>query len=125
MTLYEIVKMFREEKPNKVSDAHVVQWINECEDEVQNMLNIPQAEWVSYTTEDIAEGTETEPVVPRPYQKLYLFWLQARLDYANQEYEGYSNNWAQCKAQLDAFNAMAIREQIKISKLPTNFKNIF
>lgn len=123
-TIKEIVTMFKEEKPNKVSDAHIIQWFNEAEAEVQDMLGIPYDDWETYTVEDIAEDAVTEPIAKPPYISLYLFYLMARLDYANQEFESYSNNQAQYVEAFENYKKFAYRNGLVVTELPRRFVNV-
>ena len=125
MNIKDIIKMFREEKPNKVSDAHVIQWLNECEAEVQEMLGISPDEWVEYTEADLDDEADTVPIARAPYNRLYLFYLMARLDYANQEFESYGNHQAQYQSMFDDYKTVAYRDGLVISDLPRKFSHVF
>ena len=92
MTIKDIITMFKEESQSKVSDAHIIQWFNECEDEVQEYLGLPLDERISYTETDISDSATTTPIARTPYDKMYFFYLMARRDYENQEFEKYANN---------------------------------
>ena len=124
MTVKEIVTMFKEEKPNKVSDPHIIQWFNECEAEVQEMLHIPVDEWVSYTVEDLNDGMDTRPVARPPYDKLYLFYLFARLDFANQDMDMYANDHSQFASMMVDYKDAAFRDGLVVHNLPKNFINV-
>lgn len=123
-TIKEIVTMFKEEKPNKVSDAHIIQWFNEAEAEVQEMLGIPYDDWEKYTVDDLADDAETVPLARPPYSSMYLFWLMARLDYANQEFESYSNNQAQSTKAFGNYKSYALRNGLMVTKHPRKFVNV-
>ena len=117
--------MFKEESQSKVSDAHIIQWFNECEDEVQEYLGLPLDERISYTEADIADGATTKPIARTPYDKMYFFYLMARRDYANQEFENYANHQSQYSALFESYKLAAIREKLVVSELPGKFKNVF
>ena len=125
MTIKDIIKMFKEESQSKVSDAHIIQWFNECEDEVQEYLGLPLDERISYTEADIADGATTKPITRTPYDKMYFFYLMARRDYANQEFENYANHQSQYSALFESYKLAAIREKLVVSELPGKFKNVF
>ena len=125
MTIKDIIKMFKEESQSKVSDAHIIQWFNECEDEVQEYLGLPLDERISYTETDIADGATTKPIARTPYDKMYFFYLMARRDYANQEFENYANHQSQYSALFESYKLAAIREKLVVSELPGKYKNVF
>ena len=125
MTIKDIIKMFKEESQSKVSDAHIIQWFNECEDEVQEYLGLPLDERISYTEADIADGATTKPITRTPYDKMYFFYLMARRDYANQEFENYANHQSQYSALFESYKMAAIREKLVVSELPGKYKNVF
>lgn len=125
MTIKDIITMFKEESQSKVSNAHIILWLNECEDEVQEYLRLPSDEWIRYTEDDIAESATTSPIARPPYDKMYFFYLMARRDYANQEFESYANHQAQYQSIFDAYKLAAIREKLVVSELPSKFKNVF
>ena len=125
MTIKDIITMFKEESQSKVSDAHIIQWFNECEDEVQEYLGLPLDERISYTEADIADGATTKQIARTPYDKMYFFYLMARRDYANQEFENYANHQSQYSALFESYKMAAIREKLVVSELPSKFKNVF
>ena len=45
----------------------------------------------------------TELLVAPPYDTLYIYWLEAQIDYANGEYNKYSNSMAMFNEALGAY----------------------
>lgn len=125
MKVKDIIAIFKEETKAKASDAHIIKWLNECEAEVQEMLNVPTNEWVEYTEDDLDDEAKTELIARDPYSKLYLFYLMARRDYANQEFEAYGNHQAQFQSLFESYSITAQREGLVVSKLPKKFINVF
>lgn len=125
MSIKDIIKMFKEETQTKVSDAHIIQWLNECEAEVQEMLNIPTDEWIEYSEDDIADDADVKPIARAPYNRLYLFYLMARRDYANQEFESYGNHQAQYQSMFESYKVTAYREGLVVNDLPTKYRHVF
>ena len=62
----------------------------------------------------------TELLIPHPYDELYSLWLEAQIDYANNEYGRYNNSIAMFNATYSAFerwfnrNHMPIGTRIKL-----------
>lgn len=92
MTLRELLNKISEEKPNSFSEAKLISFVNEVEAEVAEELNksiVPV-----YTFEHDSE-LDKELLVPAPYDRLYVSYVKAMIDYANEEYDSYANNQAQ------------------------------
>ena len=127
MTVYEVIDMVKKEKPNKFTSEHMVKWLNECEAAVQSMLGIPMNEWTKYEADDAGdENTSPMLIVPPPYDPLYVYWIKAKIDYANEEYEGYGNNQAQFQSFFDEFKIWAYNHGMVTGKrLPRSWKNVY
>lgn len=76
-------------KPNRFSEATKVQWLNEAEGYIQtDVMMLALADIVQY---DPAVHMDTELLVKPPHDKLYAVYLCAMVDFANGEYDKYSN----------------------------------
>ena len=62
-------------------------------------------------------------IVPEPYSAIYISYLKAKIDYAQEEYESYGNNQAIFDDDMKNFKAWAIREGKIRKDLPTEIKN--
>lgn len=85
MTVQEAINWVDEKKHNVYSREDKVNWISQVE--------AMAAELAVRHGEKPAEIDE-ELSVPAPYDRLYLRWLEAQIDYANQEYLKYNNAMA-------------------------------
>lgn len=45
----------------------------------------------------------TELLVPMPYDNVYIYWLEAQIDYANGEYNKYSNSMSMFNEAYGAY----------------------
>lgn len=79
-------------RPNALSDDIKLRWINELEGKVQtDVFLLASAEVISYTTDDIEDNADKELLVAPPHDKIYYEYLEARIDYANGDYDDYNN----------------------------------
>lgn len=101
MTIETCIRAVDEIKPNAFSDETKTQWLSEVEGMVQTEIflfhpvNLVQ---YSYDTDK-----DTELLVDPPHDKLYRSFLEAKIDYANGEYEKYSNSMQMFNADYGEF----------------------
>ena len=90
MTLSELIGRVDETKPNAFSNDRKTEWVNEVEGMVQTqaLLWAPPALFTYVYDQD----KDKELLVDPPHDKLYPPYLEARIDYANGEYERYQNS---------------------------------
>ena len=58
---------------------------------------------VSFCGYDDKTPMDTELLVPEPFDEIYPLWLEARIDYANGEYDKYNNSILMYNAAYDAY----------------------
>ena len=89
MTLSQVISSVDEIKPNSFSNDTKTAWINEIEGMVQTEVFLfAPVEIIQY---DYLANKDTELLVAPPHDKLYKPYLEARIDYANGEYNKYQN----------------------------------
>ena len=119
MKLSEAIERVKLEKPHSFSDDHCTIFINEVEALVQNFMGFSADEITKYDWEHDGNKELTAPV---PYDRLYISWLKAKIDYSNEEYESYANNQEQFNADLADFKAWAVREG-EVESIYPRFRN--
>lgn len=89
MTLSQVIQTVDEVKPNAFSSETKTTWLNEVEGMVQTQVFL----WASEEIISYAYDTDknVELLVKPPHDKLYPAYLEARIDYANGEYNKYQN----------------------------------
>lgn len=120
MKLSEAIEQVRMEKPHSFTDDHCTLFVTEIEAMVQEFLGVPVSERIKYKWED--DGNK-ELIAPAPYDRLYISWLKAKIDYCNQELESYANNQDQHTADMQEFKAWAIREDKILNKPTAKLRN--
>lgn len=87
MKIKRLVRLLEELTPHAYSDSVVLMWLSNCENSIlTDVFLLDPAETVEYEA-----VTEDKLLVPHPYDKLYLPYLQAQVAHANQEYDLYAN----------------------------------
>ena len=118
MTIKGLIDKVKEEKPNTFSDIKVLSFVNEIESDVADQLN---EDFEPYTAVDT-----TELLVPSPYDRLYVSYVKAMVDYSNEEYASYQMNQMQHVQDFTDFINWVVREEVVTQSLvPSRFRNIF
>ena len=119
MTIQGLINKVQEEKPNTFSNTKMLSFVNEIETDVATQLVV---DFTPYLMVD-----DTELMAPAPYDRLYVSYLKAMVDYANEEYASYQMNQMQHVQDFRDFVDWVVREN-KASEehvLTTRFRNIF
>lgn len=103
MTIQRLLDKVNEEVPNTFTEEKLISFVNEVESDVSEQL------CVDFETEYTVDDMETELLAPAPYDRLYVSYLKAMIDYSNQEYASYSNNVAQHTQDFRDFVDWVIR----------------
>ena len=102
MTIQELINKVQEEKPNTFSTEKYIEYINEVEYAVADEL---RRNFTPYTTADLTE----ELLAPAPNDRLYVSFVKAKIDYANEEYASYQLNEEQYNIDFADFENWVVR----------------
>lgn len=117
MTIKSLIDKVQEEKPNTFTDEKMLSFVNEIEMDVEDQL---YEDFEPYEQVD-----DTELRVPAPYDRLYVSYLKAQVDYALEEYASYQNNAAQHTQDFRDFVDWVVRTgQAVESTFPRQLRNI-
>lgn len=93
MRIDKLLKIVQTLKPTPFGNDILLMWVNEVEGMVQTeVLLRSTADLTPYELDGQGEPTAAELVVPYPFDRLYLQYLLAQIDYANGEYAKYKNS---------------------------------
>ena len=93
MRIDKLLKIVRTLKPTPFENDILLMWVNEVEGMVQTeVLLRSTADLTPYELDVQGEPTAAELIVPYPFDRLYLQYLLAQIDYANGEYAKYQNS---------------------------------
>lgn len=111
MTIIEAINKIDELVPNSYTQEDKIRWLSTLDGTIK--MNIidkhdggESVTFDGYTAETLLE---TELLVPAPYDMIYAYWLQAQIDYWNQELSKYNNSIAMYNAAYSEFERWYIR----------------
>ena len=104
MTAKEAIARADAMKPNAVTEAEKLRWLTTLEGMIKDEIVDTHEGWVvaPYGGAPLAL---TDPLfVPPPYDGVYVFWIMAKIDFLNGEFDAYGNSTAMF---ANAFSAYA------------------
>lgn len=90
-TIAEMIAQVDENKPNAFSEGVKVRWIAELDGKIAVDVFLMHHSETAQFNYKWPEDMNTQPLVPFPHDDIYLHWLEAKIDYANGEYNKYQN----------------------------------
>lgn len=81
-------------KPNTYNDAEKVAWLSTLDGMIKKEIidTHEGGESVSFDGYTADTPIETELLVKSPYDEVYVYWLESKIDYYNREYVNYNNS---------------------------------
>lgn len=117
MTIRTLISKLNDEKPNSFGNERLISFVNEVEAEVAEQLSV---DFDTYTAADM----DRELLALKPYDRLYVSYVKAMVDYANEEYESYTNNQAQHVQDFRDFVDWIVRtSQVTENTFPRRLRN--
>lgn len=93
MKCYDAVRWVDEKQHNVYSLEDKLLWLRQVEEQADQLR-----QRCGLKAENVIPEPETELSVPAPFDQLYLRWLEAQIDYTNQEFLKYNNAMAMFNA---------------------------
>lgn len=94
MTIIEAITMIDSIKPNTYTQAQKIAWLSTLDGLIKAEIidTHDGAETVDF--EGYGENTDINRplLVPAPFDEIYLFWLESKIDYWNSELGKYNNS---------------------------------
>lgn len=83
-------------KPNSYSQSEKIYWLSTLDGIIKQEIIDTHEGAENVVFNGYTENTDLNTIllVPAPYDEIYLFWLQAKIDYWNSEYGKYNNSIA-------------------------------
>lgn len=106
MTPNKVIEIVDRLKPNAYSEEDKLRWIDELDGMVQKLV-FQADEIIQYS---YPEDMDKELLIPAPYENLYALYLEANIDYHNQEYGNYNNSAMMFETQYSEYKKAYIRE---------------
>lgn len=105
MTILEAIGRVDTSKPNTYSQEDKIRWLSTAEwnikrDIVDTHEGFEEVEYNGYTVETTLD---TQLIATAPYDELYVRFLEAQIDYANNEIGKYNNSMAMYNEAMLSF----------------------
>lgn len=117
MTIQEAIELVDRLKPNQYEEAEKVRWLSELDELIYHTIlkehetKVPAFYGYSETVD-----VSTELLVGKPYEEIYRWWLEMKIDDANAEVAKYNNSAAKYNTYLQAFRNWYNRENMPVQK---------
>lgn len=99
MTSNRLITLLRELTENQYTDSVLMMWLSNCENTVLTDVMLASPE----DCVELTEPSDEKLLVPHPWDKLYLPYMQAQVAHANGEYDHYANYIALFNAYLEEY----------------------
>ena len=118
MTIIEAINRIDAVNPNNYSQPEKVAWLSTLDGVIKKEIidTHEGAEAVAFNGYTDETPVDTELLVSAPYDEVYLFWLQSKIDYWNGEMGKYNNSISMYNAAYANFEKAYNREHKPISK---------
>ena len=119
MTIFETLAKFDALIPNDYTIAEKIGWLSELDGLIKTEIidTHEGGEDIVFTGYDEnIDQVGTVLLVPAPYEDIYMKWLEAKVNYANAEYNKYNNSVTAYNAVHSAYERYYNRNHIPISK---------
>ena len=107
MTIIEAINKVDELKPNSYTKLDKIRWLSNLDGTIKTEIidTHEDGEMVIFDGYNSDTSEDTELLVKAPYDDLYLYWLESRMDYYNAEYGRYNNTLAMFNADYSAYES--------------------
>ena len=118
MKIIEALNAIDDIYPNTCTTEEKVGWLSTLDEKVKKSIIDTHEGGDNVVFERYTADTslDTELLIPSPYTDVYLYWLQAKIDYWNGETKRYNNSISQYNAEYRAFENAYNREHRPIAK---------
>lgn len=123
MTLMEAINHLDAVKPNGYKQNEKIRWLSTLDGKIKKEIidtheGGEKVIFGGYTEADLTKKL----IVPAPYDDIYIKWLEAKIDFANGEYQKYNNAALAFNEEYQRFSRAYHRENRPINTAEfTNF----
>lgn len=104
MTIMEAIGRVDELKPNAWSQAEKVRWLSEVDARIRTLImDGREGVFTPVYSYDPEYDLGSELLAPPPFDSMYLRWLEAQIDYHNEELDGYNAAMELFDAAFEAY----------------------
>lgn len=105
MKIIDAIEQVDAARHNTYGQEIKIEWLSRLDSMVKRLIvdTHEGAEGVEFSGYNAATDTQTELLVPAPFDEVYLRWLEAQIDYSNGEYGKYNNAITMYQTAYDAY----------------------
>lgn len=115
MTIKELVAQIQSQKPNTLTLDDYVAWLSDLDGQIKaEVIDTHEGGdtfWMPYTPDDITAELLAKP----PYDQMYYYYLESKIDYANAEYQKFNNSSAMFAQSYQEFRNAYNRTHLPIA----------
>ena len=118
MTIREAIAKIDALKLNTFTQSNKVAWLSAIDGIIKNEIidTHEGGEGIPFNGYDDNTPTDTVLLVPAPYDDIYIRWLEAQMDYTNNEYGKYGNSMTMYNAAYSAYERYYNRNHMPLGK---------
>jgi hypothetical protein len=118
MTIFEAITKINEIKPNSYPQSVKIGWLDTLDRTVKGKIIDTHEGAEAVKFEGYTEDTDlsTQLLIPAPYDEVYVFWLESKIDYSNGEYGRYNNTVAMFNTAYAEFDRYYNRTHMPIGE---------
>lgn len=118
MKIIDAISKIDSIKPNNYSQDDKIHWLSTLDGLVKEEIIDAHDGRDDVKFEGYNDNTDlyTEMLVPAPYDDIYIYWLEGRIDYANGEYGKANNSLSMYSTTYTAFERWYNRNHMPIGQ---------
>ena len=118
MTIIEAIGMIDTLKPNTYSQEDKIKWLSNLDMSIKKEIidTHEGGEAIEFNGYDVNTPLDTELLAEAPYDEMYVFCLEAQIDYANGEYGKYNNSKTAFNSTLSSFHNYYNRKHMPLTQ---------
>jgi len=105
LTIRGAIDQVRNLKPNQYDDETLVGWLSDLDGQIwQDLLcHYGDAGMSAPQPYEYEKDLETELLIERPHEEIYVIYLCAKVDYQNGEFDRYNNAMMMVMSKMEAY----------------------
>lgn len=117
MTVNDVIGRIDDLKPNGFSPEVKIDWLSKLDLMIQNEIidTHDGAGETKFTGYDYDNDTDTVLLAPPPFDTMYIRWLEAQIDLANSEYNGYNASITMFNTEWQSYASYYNRKHLPLS----------
>ena len=120
MTIIEAFNWIDTLKPNSYTQQEKIKWLSTLDGIIKNEIIDTHKGGENISFNGYNENTllTTELLVPAPYDEVYLYWLESKIDYYTGETQKYNNSISMFNTAYSNYEKIYTRDHMPIRKKP-------